>query len=167
MNAAVQQPAHRVVPMTASRVEAVAAIEASAYAFPWSRGNFIDSLAAGYLAEVMLDAAGDVLAYQVAMQGVDELHLLNLTVAPTHWGRGLGRHLLDRLVRHARGVPAGAVWLEVRQSNARARRIYERYGFVQVGVRRGYYPAPQGAREDAVVMSLHIAELAEAPDGLV
>jgi [ribosomal protein S18]-alanine N-acetyltransferase len=167
MNAAWQQPAYRVVPMTGSRVEAVAAIEASAYAFPWSRGNFIDSLAAGYLAEVMLDAAGDVLAYQVAMQGVDELHLLNLTVTPTHWGQGLGRHLLDRLVRHARGMPAAAVWLEVRQSNARARRIYERYGFVQVGVRRGYYPAPQGTREDAVVMSLHITPLAEAPDGLV
>ncbi|MED5620463.1 ribosomal protein S18-alanine N-acetyltransferase [Ideonella sp. BN130291] len=167
MSAAWQSTAPRVVPMTGARVEAVAAIEASAYAFPWSRGNFVDSLAAGYLAEVMLGPAGEVVAYQVAMQGVDEMHLLNLTVAPTHWGRGLGRHLLDRLVLHARGVPASAVWLEVRQSNTRARRIYERYGFVQVGVRRGYYPGPQGSREDAVVMSLHITQPPEAPDGLV
>jgi [ribosomal protein S18]-alanine N-acetyltransferase len=167
MSAAWQPAAYPVVPMTTARVDVVAAIEASAYAFPWSRGNFVDSLAAGYLAEVMLGPAGEVIAYQVAMQGVDEVHLLNLTVAPTHWGQGLGRHLLDRLAHHARRAAAAAVWLEVRQSNTRARRIYERYGFVQVGVRRGYYPGPQGSREDAVVMSLHLAQQPEAPDGLV
>lgn len=153
---AMPQPGVQAQPMTVRHLDAVAAIEASAYDFPWTRGNFIDSLAAGYLAEVLLDGERRVIGYQVAMQGVDELHLLNLTIAPRHWGQGWGRRLLDRLVRHARAAHAASVWLEVRESNARARGIYERYGFMQVGVRRGYYPAPQGAREDAMVMSLAI-----------
>lgn len=153
MNAALLAPS-RVEPMTVRHVDQVAAIEATAYSFPWTRGNFIDSLAAGYFAEVMLEPSGRVIAYQVAMKGVDEVHLLNITVAPAHQGQGHARALLDRLVAHARRMDAGSLWLEVRQSNEHARRIYERYGFVQVGVRKGYYPAPQGTREDAIVMSL-------------
>jgi ribosomal-protein-alanine N-acetyltransferase len=146
----------RVEAMTVMHLDRVAATEAAAYSFPWSRGNFIDSLAAGYLAEVLFDPVGRLLGYQVAMPGVEELHLLNITVAPAHWGQGHARFLLDRLVRHARRAKALTVWLEVRESNARARSIYERYGFAQVGVRRGYYPAPHGQREDAVVMSLPV-----------
>ena len=161
MNAALLSPP-RIVPMTVAMVDAVADVEALAYSFPWSRGNFIDSLAAGYLAEVLADPAGRVIAYQVAMPGVDEMHLLNLTVAPVHWGQGHARHLLDRLARRARDMCTTAVWLEVRESNERARRIYERYGFTEVGLRRGYYPAARGAREDAVVMSLQLPSPGDA-----
>lgn len=156
MNAALLRPL-RVEPMTVRHVDQVATIEATAYSFPWTRGNFIDSLAAGYFAEVVLEPSGRVIAYQVAMKGVDELHLLNITVAPAFQGMGHARGLLDRLVAYARSIGAGSIWLEVRQSNEHARRIYERYGFVQVGMRKGYYPAPQGTREDAIVMSLTVA----------
>ena len=76
--------------MTASDVERVQTVEALAYSFPWTRGNFIDSLAAGYLAEV-LECEGELLAYFVAMPGVDELHLLNISVAPAHQGQGQDR----------------------------------------------------------------------------
>jgi ribosomal-protein-alanine N-acetyltransferase len=84
------------------------------------------------------------------------MHLLNLTVAPAVQGRGLGRRLLDALVARCRRERRGALWLEVRESNQRARRIYQRYGFEAVGLRRGYYPAA-GRREDALVMRLAIA----------
>jgi len=147
-----------VMPMTVVELDAVAAIEAAAYPFPWTRGNFIDSLAAGYPARVLLGERHRIVGYFVAMQGVDEMHLLNLTVAPTEQSRGHGRYLLDRLVELCRERHAHQLWLEVRQSNARARALYLRYGFRQIGVRRGYYPAAFGRREDAAVMSLEVAQ---------
>ena len=99
------------------------------------------------------------MGYFVAMAGVDEMHLLNLTVAPAWQGRGHGRALLDALVEHCRARGDGPLWLEVRESNLRARAIYARYGFGEVGLRRGYYPAPHGQREDAVVMSLEVRDV--------
>jgi len=141
-------------PMTVGQVGAVMAIEVAAYAFPWSRGNFIDSLAAGYPARVLVDGSDDLLGYFVAMSGVDEMHLLNITVAPAVQGRGHARGLFDALVAICREQRARELWLEVRASNVHARALYEHLGFAQVGRRKGYYPAPLGRREDAIVMSL-------------
>ncbi len=96
------------------------------------------------------------------MRGVEEAHLLNITVAPAHQRQGWARCLLDALVLWSRGQRAQCLWLEVRQSNQGARRVYERYGFKQVGLRRAYYPAAPIGREDAVVMSLPL-DAAPAP----
>ena len=141
--------------MTTRDVDSVQAIEANAYSFPWTRGNFIDSLAAGYLAEV-LEADGATAGYFVAMVGVDELHLLNVTVAPAHQGQGMGSLLLDAVSHHGRQLGLARLLLEVRHSNQQARALYQRRGFAVVGLRRSYYPALLG-REDAVVMSLPLA----------
>ena len=143
-------------PMLMRDVEAVAAIEAAAYSHPWTRGNFIDSLAAGYLAEVLVGSEAGVVGYFIAMPGVDELHLLNITVAPAWQGRGHGQQLLQGVQDHARQRGLASLWLEVRQSNLRARSLYRRIGFVEAGLRRDYYPA-FGGREDAVVMSLPVS----------
>jgi ribosomal-protein-alanine N-acetyltransferase len=153
VNAAQLQPAPSLAPMTVAHLDAVLALEQQAYPFPWTRGNFIDSLAAGYMAEVLLDG-GSLIAYYVAMHGVRETHLLNITVEPCRWGEGHGRRLLDRVVVRSRAMQGQTLWLEVRHSNLRARTMYQRYGFTQVGTRRGYYPAPHDQREDAIVMSL-------------
>lgn len=142
--------------MTVGDLDEVVAVEASAYDFPWTRGNFIDSLAAGYLARVLRSPRGELVAYFIAMKGVDEMHLLNVTVAPAEQGQGFGRRMLDELVTLARSQGALRLWLEVRQSNERARGLYLRYGFRHIGVRRGYYPALHGKREDADVMSLDL-----------
>jgi ribosomal-protein-alanine N-acetyltransferase len=158
MSARLREEAPRRVPMTLSRLDEVLVIEQAAYEFPWTRGNFIDSLAARYLAEVLLADSGAV-GYFVAMGGLDEMHLLNLTVAPGWQGQGHGRALLDALVGNCRARGARTLWLEVRESNLRARAIYTRYGFGEVGLRRGYYPAPHGQREHAVVMSLEVAHV--------
>ena len=151
--------------MAAADVDAVQAIEASVYAFAWTRGNFIDSLAAGYLAEV-LEFDGAVLGYCLAMAALDELHLLNLTVAPAVQSQGLGSLLLAEVQAHGQRLGLKRLLLEVRQSNSRARELYQRRGFAVIGLRRGYYPAPQG-REDAVVMSLALALPSTPPHGLV
>jgi len=142
--------------MAIGDLDEVVAIEAAAYDFPWTRGNFIDSLAAGYLARVLRSPHGDLVAYFIAMKGVEEMHLLNVTVAPAEQGKGFGRRMLDELVSLSRSQQADRLWLEVRQSNERARGLYLRYGFRHIGVRRGYYPALHGKREDANVMSLDI-----------
>jgi ribosomal-protein-alanine N-acetyltransferase len=141
--------------MTLRDVDAVLAIESRAYAFAWTRGNFVDSLNAGYLAEVLeLDGAG-VIGYFVAMVGVDELHLLNVTVAPAWQAQGHGRALLGAVQEHGRVLGLTALWLEVRRSNPRACELYRRCGFVEVGLRKAYYPAVDG-REDAIVMRLSL-----------
>jgi ribosomal-protein-alanine N-acetyltransferase len=137
--------------MTLADVGAVLALEVRAYSYPWSRGNFIDSLAAGYLADVLVDEEDAVLGYFLALPGVGELHLLNVTVAPEHQCRGLGRCLMQALHGHAQRLGLGAVFLEVRASNLRARALYARLGYAEVGLRRGYYPATP-RREDAIVM---------------
>lgn len=138
-------------PLQAGDLDAVMAVEARCYSHPWSRGNFEDSLRAGYAAEVACDAAGELLAYRVAMTALDEVHLLNLTVAPDAQRRGLARQALARLRDEARAGGACSLWLEVRAGNLRAQAVYAAAGYAEVGRRRGYYPAV-GRREDAVLM---------------
>jgi ribosomal-protein-alanine N-acetyltransferase len=138
-------------PMTEPRLDAVVAIERRAYRHPWTRGNFADSLRSGYQAQ-LLCAGETVIGYFVAMQGVDEVHLLNITVDPEYQGEGWGRVMLDALALWARAQKAQWLWLEVRTGNARAQQVYLRYGYRKVGERKHYYPAEHG-REDAIVMS--------------
>lgn len=142
-------------PMTEALLAPVLEVEAQAYEFPWSRGNFVDSLKAGYQAQV-LRGGGDLLGYFVAMKGFEEVHLLNITVNPMYQRQGWARVMLDTLALWSRGRGAQWLWLEVRASNQRAIGIYERHGYRRVGERKDYYPAPGGKREQAVVMSLRL-----------
>jgi [ribosomal protein S18]-alanine N-acetyltransferase len=142
--------------LAAADLPAIMAIEVQAYSHPWSEGNFADSLRAGYFAQVWCNRAGDMLGYCVAMAGVGELHLLNITVAPQHQSQGWGRVLLAAVQAHGRQLGLAQLLLEVRHSNQAAQRLYTRLGFAQVGLRRAYYPAGN-KREDAVVMSVPLA----------
>ncbi|WP_342620370.1 ribosomal protein S18-alanine N-acetyltransferase [Rhodoferax sp. GW822-FHT02A01] len=142
-------------PLLADRLEEVMRVEQRAYASPWSRTNFLDALHSGYQAQ-MLMANGYVLGYFVAMKGVDEVHLLNITVAPEFQGQGWSRVMLDALALWARGQGAEWLWLEVRVGNVRAIKVYEAHGYRRVGLRKAYYPAGHGQREDAIVMSLRL-----------
>jgi ribosomal-protein-alanine N-acetyltransferase len=147
-------------PMQLTDIEAVMRIEQTAYTHPWTRKHFVDVLEAGYQAQWMWqEQAQDephCLGYYVAMQGVDEVHLLNLTVTPAMQGQGWASHLLTHLHHWARSVGAGWMWLEVRISNQHAIRLYQRHGYSVVGQRKNYYPSGQTEREDAVVMSLEL-----------
>ncbi|WP_019576934.1 ribosomal protein S18-alanine N-acetyltransferase [Curvibacter lanceolatus] len=140
--------------LTEAWMDAVLAVEQQAYTHPWSRGNFLDSIRSGYQAQVLV---GDdqLIGYFVAMKGVDEVHLLNITVAPAFQRQGWSRVMLDALATWSRGQGAQWLWLEVRVSNTRAYSVYLAHGYQRVGVRRAYYPAFEG-REDAIVMSLKL-----------
>lgn len=151
-------------PMTDSDLDEVAAVERDAYEFPWTRGNFEDSLRNGYFGVCLRHVTGVLVGYCVLMPVVDEMHLLNLCVAPTAQGHGAGLMLLREAVRITRARQLGSVLLEVRPSNQRAMRLYERFGFIVIGRRKSYYPARHHTREDAIVMryGLH-AEVSVAP----
>lgn len=145
----------RFEPLTPSRLDEVLRIETAAHPHPWQRQHFVDVLAAGYQTQLLCEGDG-ILGYFVAMKGVDEVHLLNITVAPEHQGQGWGRMLLDALTLWARAQGAQWLWLEVRASNRRALQVYESHGLHRVGERKNYYPADHGQREHAVVMSLQL-----------
>ena len=155
---AMLQPGPQLRAIEYGDLEAVLAVERAAYGFPWTRGNFVDSLAAGYLAEMLVDDRLGLVGYYVAMAGVGEMHLLNLTVTPAQQRRGHSRTLLDALEDRCRDQGLAMLWLEVRASNLRARHVYARRGFAEVGLRRGYYPAGKAQREDAIVMRLTLGK---------
>lgn len=143
----------RYAPMSESDLDAVVAVEKDIYPFAWTRGNFADALQAGYSAWVLRDARAHVAAYSVMMIVLDEAHLLNLSVARDVQRTGLGWRTLDWMADVARGHGGQTMLLEVRPTNDAALRLYQRYGFERIGVRRGYYPA-HGGREDAIVMRI-------------
>ena len=143
-------------PMLPSDLDDVVAVEDVVYPHPWTRGNFADALASGYHGWVLRDQSGWLLGYFMLMTIVDEAHLLNLAVSDEMQGQGLGRFLLNQSAAYARGLGMESMLLEVRPSNTRALEIYQRYGFAEIGRRKGYYPAPRQQREDAIVMRLGI-----------
>ncbi|HTJ95552.1 MAG TPA: ribosomal protein S18-alanine N-acetyltransferase [Pararobbsia sp.] len=144
--------------MTPADLDEVAAVESVAYEFPWTRGNFEDALRNGYLGLCMRDVHGTLISYCVLMPVVDEMHLLNLCVAPASQGHGVGLTMLNEAVRVTRTEKLFSMLLEVRPSNQRAVRLYEHFGFVVIGRRRNYYPAAQRKREDAIVMRLTLSQ---------
>ena len=146
----------RFEPMQAEDIDTVLQIEQRAYAHPWNRANFLDALQSGYQAQ-LLWAGNTLLGYFVAMEGVEEVHLLNITVAPDFQRQGWSRVMLDALTLWARGRAAQWLWLEVRVGNTRAMHVYEAQGYTRVGARKDYYPAGHGKREDAVVMGLRLS----------
>lgn len=142
--------------MTVSDLPEVLAIEYAVYPFPWTNGNFLDSLSSGYETWVLRGALHNLLGYFLMMPVVDEAHLLNITVHADLHGQGLGRTMLDQVVKLARQSGLSSVLLEVRPSNQRALTIYLRYGFHKIGVRKNYYPAAHNTREDAIVMRMPV-----------
>jgi ribosomal-protein-alanine N-acetyltransferase len=136
-------------PMLERDIDAVLKIEYAAFSHPWTRGIFNDALRSY---DCWLMFAGDQqVGHGVIQLILDEAHLLNITVKPESQGHGLGLRLLEHLLQQARQRGARECFLEVRASNQSAYRLYERYGFNEVGRRRNYYPLAGGS-EDALVM---------------
>jgi ribosomal-protein-alanine N-acetyltransferase len=132
----------------------VARLEKSLYDFPWSLGNFRDSLTAGY--DCWIVAHGEiVIGYAVLMVALEEAHLLNFAVSSEWQNQGIGRGFLRHMVDMARAAGCQIVYLEVRPSNLAARHLYRKAGFQQIAIRPEYYPAVNG-REDALFLGLSL-----------
>lgn len=140
--------------MTDADLDQVVAAEACIHAFPWTRGNFADSLVAGHGAWLALED-GRMTGYAVAMQVLDEAHLLNIGILPELRRGGRGSALLAHLFAEARAHAATRMLLEVRPGNVSGQAFYRRHGFAEIGRRRDYYQTHEG-REDAIVMARDI-----------
>ena len=152
MSARLQTGTLRFSHMREDDVPAVLRIEQAAYSFPWTGGNFLDSIRCSYLCRVARGDRRELVGYFLMMMVLDEAHLLNITIDPRLQGRGHGLALLAHATDCARDKGMDSIMLEVRPSNLRALAIYERYGYARVGLRRNYYPAADNSREDAIVM---------------
>lgn len=149
-------------PMHVDDLDEIMQIEPTIYSHPWTRGNFSDSLNSGYSAWVMEDISlgktSEMIGYSLLMLVMDEAHLLNLSIVKHRQKCGLGRYLLEHMLKIAKNHQAVNMFLEVRPSNASAIALYENMGFNEMAVRRGYYPADpktsENGREDAVLMGL-------------
>jgi len=149
---AVLKDAPRLVRMQDGDLAEVLAVEGAIYTHPWTRGNFADSLRAGYQCWTWR-LGGELLGYFVLLVAAGEAHLLNLSVAGARQRAGHGSELLREAMQLARNRGAQRIFLEVRPSNLAAKALYGRFGFREVSVRPGYYPAHDG-REDALVQTL-------------
>ena len=154
---AMLEPSVEMLPMAVRDVDDILRIEYEAYSHPWSRANFTDSIASGYSCWVCREG-GVLIGYFVLMLAVDEAHLLNISVVDRRRGLGFGARLLRHAMESARRGGATTLLLEVRPSNTEALALYRHFGFRQIGVRRGYYPAFQG-REDALVLTRTLEEI--------
>ena len=134
-------------------VSEVARIESEVYAFPWTLGNFIDSINAGHSCWACT-VNGQLAGYAVMLIAANEAHLLNISIANEWQGRGMGTQLLKHVLQVAKPL-AGIMFLEVRPSNANAQRLYEREGFQRIAVRPKYYPSFEG-REDAMIYARNL-----------
>jgi [ribosomal protein S18]-alanine N-acetyltransferase len=152
MSAAIIAPERaRLRPMRETDLAAVLDVERAAYEFPWTRAIFRDCLRVGYQCFVYETPTG-LIGHGLMSVGAGECHLLNICVHPSYRRRGLGRTMVDFLLRLAKRKGARVALLEVRLSNVGAYKLYTDMGFDEIGIRKEYYPARQG-REDAIILA--------------
>jgi ribosomal-protein-alanine N-acetyltransferase len=151
-----ESQAPKVRPMRRQDVREVAEIERQSYSLPWSVFTFQSLLRRPNAILLVSEESKGIAGYAALWLAADEAELGNLAVRPGRRGRGIGRTLLSRVLEEAALRGARAVFLEVRESNAVARYLYEAFGFRIVGSRPDYYASP---REDALVMRLSLDRL--------
>ena len=135
--------------MRDSDLESVAAIERLVQTHPWNKQQFQESLAS-YQCTVY-EQADQVVGFCILQPVLDEANLLLMAIHPSQQGKGLGYKLLDQSIQQLKNNPI-QIFLEVRESNTAAIRLYEKTGFHQIDLRKNYYPNPDGSREHAVIM---------------
>jgi ribosomal-protein-alanine N-acetyltransferase len=139
-------------PMKRDDVESVLSIESRVFTTPWQADTFLNLIRRpGSELWVMEHPVAGILAYAVLWCVLDQAELANIAVRSEYRGQGYASRLLERVLQVARNREVGTIYLEVRASNTQASELYERFGFLQVGVRKNYYGKP---REDALVMRL-------------
>jgi ribosomal-protein-alanine N-acetyltransferase len=145
--------------MRVQDIPQVVLIEQTSFTHPWPEEAFEDEIVKNAFSHPVvarsLSPAADIVAgYCVKWAVLNELHVQNVAVHPQHRGRGLGRYFLEEALEFGRRLGSRAAFLEVRESNAIARRLYLSMGFREVGKRKNYYSKPREAaiqyRKDAL-----------------
>jgi len=126
-------------------------VEQASHPFPWTEGILHDCLKVGYPSWVLVEN-GTIVGYAMMSLAVDECHILNLCVKPAARRRGYARRLMETLLANGKQKGAQVAFLEVRASNRAALTLYRQLGFNEMGIRKDYYPAANGKREDAIML---------------
>jgi ribosomal-protein-alanine N-acetyltransferase len=137
-------------PLAVSDLDQVYAIENRAHSHPWSE-NMIRNISSRGACHYVLCHQDKILGYYYAQHVAGEVNLLNLAVCPDFQGQGHGKALIDSFVRVCEKLGAESAWLEVRESNTNAFRLYQHNDFNEVDRRLNYYPTESG-KEDAIIM---------------
>ena len=137
--------------MTAEDIGAVMEIETDSFSDPWSVGQFEAILKGNNQTVLVAEKDGVLLGFGVVMTVLDECEILQIAVRKTGRREGTGFYLLEKMLDLGKTRGAGMFYLEVRASNEPARKLYEKTGFSETGLRKNYYSNPT---EDAVLMSL-------------
>ena len=135
--------------MQAADVEAVAKIERSVQSHPWTLKQFQDAVTA--YQSTVIEVQGQVAGFCILQPVLDEANLLLMAIDPAQQGQGLGYQLLEASVVMLKNNPV-QIFLEVRESNQAAIKLYEKSGFHQIDLRKNYYPNANGSREHAIIM---------------
>ena len=141
--------------MTADTAKDVAALEAICFSDPWPLESFINTLSNGYAQYYVCYTDSCFVGYIGMYNLIDEVSVINVAVDPAYRGTGYGKMLMDRAEEYAVSHGCPAITLEVRQSNAPARRLYEKCGYTEYGIQKNYYTNP---KEDAVLYRKEVVE---------
>ena len=133
-------------------------IEGKNYNFPWSEGIFKDCLKSVSYSCWICHELDAIVGYSIVSMAVGEAHIMNISVDPAIQKQGVGSILLENMIAQAT-KKAETIFLEVRPSNKVAIALYEKRGFNEIGIRKGYYPVEDGRREDAVMLALDLVSL--------
>jgi len=136
----------------------VLVIEAKNYKFPWSEGIFKDCIKSHNYSCWVCEELDVIVGYSIVSILAGEAHIMNINVDPDIQRQGVGSKLLENMIELAR-KKAETIMLEVRPSNEIAVSLYKKRGFNEIGVRKAYYPAENGRREDAVMLALNLVSL--------
>lgn len=139
-------------PLDESDLDWVMQVERQNYTHPWTRSGFERALHEG-LNYLLMDVTDSALGYCCMLPVLDELHLLNLSVAPDSQNKGVAKQALQAVFNRFENTEYSVILLEVRRSNKLARNLYRAMGFAQDGVRKNYYQCHPDGREDAILMS--------------
>lgn len=138
-------------PMQISDLPAIMTIEQAAHLFPWTKGILHDCITVGYSCWV-IENEDKIVGFAIVMTAVNESHILNICIDPTSQRQGYGKLLMTHLIEVARSHQVDMMFLEVRKSNLAALKLYAELDFIEVGVRKNYYPTAAG-HEDAIVLA--------------
>ncbi|QLB19555.1 ribosomal protein S18-alanine N-acetyltransferase [Mannheimia granulomatis] len=130
-------------------------IEQKAHLVPWSKGTLLNNQGDKYL-NLKYVENGKIVAFAISQIVLDEATLFNIAVDPDFQHQGFGKRLLSELILQLQKRGIATLWLEVRESNIAAQKLYDSLGFNEVTIRKNYYPTPEGGKENAVVMALYL-----------
>lgn len=144
-----------ILPLESTDFERAYQIEQQAHLTPWSKGTLLNNQGERYL-NLKVQQHGKLVGFAICQTVLDEATLFNIAIDPAYQQQGLGEKLLQQLILVLRQRAVLTLWLEVRQSNLAAQKLYDRLGFNLVTQRKNYYPTTDGKREDALVMALYL-----------